>query len=343
MRLKKIEEVLNILEKYSKKSKKKKCFLISSTSKKINKSFFVTPIRESKKSFYSGAVVFENKTAEEIAKKIDGKVDYVYVDLEKKISNKKDKLVNIERCVKENIKTSIIKNYKSNDITVNSVETFVNDYFANDARGVGGKNILIIGSGNIGSKVALRLVESGAHINLFRRNRKKLNIISKAINYVKPRYTKAECKSINYEKIDFNDYDVIIGCSNTKFKIKKIESKKVKKRQLILDVGKAVFEDKILDDLSRKNEFIFRIDVESMLSSFIDSTIETESFFKSNFIKSHNEFNLVKKGLLGRKGDIIVDNVDNPKKIIGVCGNEGELTNIDYNKINFLKSKIIKK
>ena len=105
MRLKKIEEVLNILEKYSKKSKKKKCFLISSTSKKINKSFFVTPIRESKKSLYSGAVVFENKTAEEIAKKIDGKVDYVYVDLEKKISNKKDKLVNIERCVKENIKT----------------------------------------------------------------------------------------------------------------------------------------------------------------------------------------------------------------------------------------------
>ena len=71
----------------------KKCFIISNTSKRFNKSFYLTPIRESKKAFYCGAVVFENKISEEIAKKIDGRVDYVYVDLEKKISNKKTKSV----------------------------------------------------------------------------------------------------------------------------------------------------------------------------------------------------------------------------------------------------------
>ena len=343
MELKKINKILNILKKFSKKKKKRKCFLISNTSKKISQPFFVTPLRESKKSIYSGVVVFENKAAEEIAKKIDGKVDYVYVDLEKKISNKKDKLVNIERAVKENIKISHIKNYKSNDITVNSIETFINDYFFEDARGVGGKNILIIGSGNIGSKVALRLVESGAKVDIFRRNQKKLKIISKAINHIKPRYTKSQCRSIDYKKINFYNYDVIIGCSNNKFKIKKIKSESIKKKQLILDVGKGVFEDKILDNLLKKGKLIFRIDVESMLSSFIDSTIETESFFKSNFIKPYQKFNLVKKGVLGKRGDIIVDNVDKPKQIIGICGRGGELINTNYKKINFLKSKIIKK
>ena len=83
-------------------------------------------------------VVFGNKIAEEIAKEVDGKVDYVYTDVEK-IRNKNDYiLTNIDRCVRENIHNSIVKIYKSNDITVNSVESLVNDYFSNDTR-VSGK------------------------------------------------------------------------------------------------------------------------------------------------------------------------------------------------------------
>ena len=52
--------------------------------------------------------------AEEIAKVVDGKVDYVYTDVEKKVRNKNDYiLTNIDRCVRENIRSSIIKIYKS--------------------------------------------------------------------------------------------------------------------------------------------------------------------------------------------------------------------------------------
>ena len=39
------------------------------------------------------------------------------------------------------------------------------------SRDLSGKKILIIGVGNIGSKIALRLVETGANISLFRRNK----------------------------------------------------------------------------------------------------------------------------------------------------------------------------
>ena len=56
-----------------------------------------------------GAIIYNNKTAKEIAQKIDGKVEYVFVDIEKKINNRLDILVNIERSTKEVINKSIVK------------------------------------------------------------------------------------------------------------------------------------------------------------------------------------------------------------------------------------------
>ena len=72
---------------------------------------------------------------------------------------------------------------------------------------------------------------------------------------------------------------------------------------------------------------------------FIDGSIY---IFSMNFIKKHKEFNLVKKGVLGQKGDIIVDSVDKPQKIIGISGDNGSLLNTNYKKLNFLNKKILK-
>ena len=71
-----------------------------------------------------------------------------------------------------------------------------------------------------------------------------------------------------------------------------------------------------LNKLFSKNISVFSLDIESFLSSFIDSNIKTENFFINNFVKKYGKYKLIKKGILGNKGDIIVDNVDNPKKFI---------------------------
>ena len=92
-----------------------------------------------------------------------------------------------------------------------------------------------------------------------------------------------------------------------------------------------------------KNIHIFRLDIENSLSSFIDTSINTESFFENSFIKKKNKFRLVKKGILGKSGDIIVDDVIKPKRIIGVCSKDGLLENISTKKYKSLKKEIINK
>ena len=287
-----------------------------------------------------GAIVYNNKAAEDIAKRIDGRVNYVFVDIEKKISNKMDILTNIERFTKKIITKSIIKNYKPNDITVNSLENFIQDYFREDLRGVGGKKILVVGAGNIGFKIALRLVESGGSVYLIRKNTAKLKIINNALNIIKPIYTKAMSRIVFKEDLKISNYDVIIGCADKKVNFKKIND--FKKQPLIIDVGKSMFSMKNIVQLSKKKVSVFRLDVENSLSSFIDSTISTEGFFSSSFIKNHGKFRLIKKGVLGNIGDIIVDNVETPSRIIGVCGNEGLLKNLTIKEHNLLETKILR-
>ena len=51
------------------------------TQKKFSNKFYLTPYRKSKN--YMGAIVNNNKTAKDIAKKIDGNVNYVFADIEK--------------------------------------------------------------------------------------------------------------------------------------------------------------------------------------------------------------------------------------------------------------------
>ena len=340
MKYDKIDSLLELIISKAKKKRKKTCFLIGTTIKKNSQSFYLTPYRESQKTLYMGAIVYNNKAAEDIAKRIDGRVNYVFVDIEKKISNKMDILTNIERFTKKIITKSIIKNYKPNDITVNSLENFIQDYFREDLRGVGGKKILVVGAGNIGFKIALRLVESGGSVYLIRKNTAKLKIINNALNIIKPIYTKAMSRIVFKEDLKISNYDVIIGCADKKVNFKKIND--FKKQPLIIDVGKSMFSMKNIVQLSKKKVSVFRLDVENSLSSFIDSTISTEGFFSSSFIKNHGKFRLIKKGVLGNIGDIIVDNVETPSRIIGVCGNEGLLKNLTIKEHNLLETKILR-
>ena len=92
----------------------------------------------------SGIIVYSETYAKKAAKYLDGKVDYILVDAEKRFHLKNGDPSNIERRVKEVLKNSMWV-YKGNDLTVDAVDIF--DQLFKKLRGIGGKKILIIGAG----------------------------------------------------------------------------------------------------------------------------------------------------------------------------------------------------
>ena len=166
-------------------------------------------------------------------------MDVIFYDLEKKDEVKiKKNLFNLERIVKETVKKSTVFPYKANDITVQAAEILINNYFKKDIRGIGGKKVLIIGLGNIGSKLALKLTECGAKTFCYRRNKKNGLLIVNSINKIKPKNTIEKSIYVDDFHKHLSNSDIIINCSS---KINLIKNKYVNcfsDKQLVLDIGK---------------------------------------------------------------------------------------------------------
>ena len=122
-----LEAALLKIKRLSNNGNKKTGFFIGNTVKIGQKGFYFMPIRETNIIVTSGTVVCDEKSAIEIAQTIDGNVDYVLVDVEKKIpSNNPNELANIEKVVREKIIKSKIWVYKANDITVDAIDLLFN-------------------------------------------------------------------------------------------------------------------------------------------------------------------------------------------------------------------------
>ncbi len=343
---KKIISELKKINQLSKQKRKKTAIVIGNTAKFEKRGYYFTPIRVTEKLVSFGIIIFRENLAKIITKIIDGKVEYVFADAEKKIFSKKfSEPRNIERRVKENLKKSKLLIYKGNDLTVDSIDLFLSHYFAKDIRGIGGKKIAIIGAGNIGSKIALHLVERGAKVFLSRRNKKKLNIICSALNFIKP-FSSRE-KVIASSNIDAcENADILIGSADGREVVTLEMIKKIKNKAIIIDAGKGTISKDAIIYAKFKKQKIFRVDVSAAFEGLITKTMSIQKIIDQGF-KQKRIFgiNILSSGLLGNYGDIIVDNTVKTNFIYGISNGKGDFLRTLNRKqllnLRKIKSKLI--
>ena len=343
--MKDIKSTIIKIKKIAKLNNKISCVFLGNTVQKEKATFYITPIRENKKFVFCSVILFNDFVANKVAKMMDGHINYILVDTEKKIQTKNTNLglVNIERPIKETIKKSKLRVYKANDLSILSTETLINYYFLNDKRGLSGKKAIIIGAGNIGFKLALKFVENGASTYLIRRNKKFLKNIIQTINIIKPKGTAANAYFLDKIPNDLTNFDIIIGSSDKKNLIKKKHVININNKKLFIDLGKGTFSKDCIEFLLNKKNNIFRLDATSSYFSYLDNMIYTESIYKKDtYVNKINNYNFVSQGILGKKNDIIVDDAKKPKKILGVCDGKGNLKKINTDLKNIMIKKIKK-
>ncbi len=333
------------------KNNKRTGFLIGNTAKENKKlSYFFTPIREFSQIVIAGVIVYSESEAKEIAHIIDGNVDYVFVDSEKKISNKfsiTGSIANIERAVRESIVQSHFFTYKGNDLTVDSIDSLLSYLYKEKIRGLGGVKVAIIGSGNLGSKLALKMVERGADVVVTRRNKSKLKCIVKALNLIKPDYTQEEVEYSYDNKEASKQVEILIGTTNGLPSITLEMAKLVANKAIILDAGKGTIEQDALKYFNSKGATVYRVDITASLAGMVEMQLFLDDVFRFKLgRRQYHGIGIVSGGIIGKSGELVVDDISSPGVIYGVAQGDGlfkdKLSKEDQESLNKLQEYIMK-
>ena len=332
---------------------KKTVFSISTTAKQEQSPYF-TPVRVCKDFVIGGCIIFDQKHLCSLLENIDGNVDIILSDSEKMIPlhvrkvnygvvDRSDQLgeVTISNICHQAIKKSYIFEFKPNDLTVNAAWSFLSQRL----NYLNGKKICILGSGNIGSKLALKFVECGAEVSIYRRNIDKGNIIVNGLNLIKPESVNAKIQFYSDTAQASSMADVLIGASNGSPIIDENIVKNLRRDCLIVDLGKNNLTENAIKIAIEYSMNIYRTDVTPAIESFVYELLKTQDILKHSCGKKDLGFcNIVSGGYFGRIGDIVVDSIDNPIRVLGVARGNGllkqALNTTDKDNIERLKKSL---
>lgn len=252
-----------------------------------------------------------------IAKFLDGKVDIIFVDAENKLYS----CENIFSKIFHAIKKTRVYPIKGNDFTADSAFSIISTILKNVAQ----KKIFIIGSGNIGSKLALKLTECGSQVFIMNSVRSSSLATARAINQLKPSECRTCVMPVTKKTIPTN-LDCIVGFTRGVPVVTREIVENLKKNGMLLDGGTGTISESGITEAKRRNIKILRLDIRVGFSYYANIILNTENFIENiSGRKKVGGVHIVAGGFIGEKGDIVVDSIKKPTKIIGIANGRGGL------------------
>jgi hypothetical protein len=338
-----LEESIALLVRLGSEKKKRTVFTISNTSKVAGVGSYLTPIREFYNLIVSGIVVYSPEIAKNAAALADGRVNYVFVDAEKKIPKdpKSGEDINIELDVKRIVANSCCISYKANDMSVDAADSFISEIYRKDILGVGRKKIALIGLGNIGFKLALKLVERGASVHCYRRDRDVLLRMVDTINLVKSKYTLASAIAADSVRGACQSADIILGVTNGIGAISESDLDGLSQDAFVMDIGKGSFSAEASAFLLRKKIPEYRLSIEHVFEGFLEAHIALESRYMAKVGRDFVEgISVVSGGLTAYEGEAVVDDFRDPKVVYGIANGRGDFQKANRERIKDLQLKL---
>jgi ornithine cyclodeaminase/alanine dehydrogenase-like protein (mu-crystallin family) len=191
-----------------------------------------------------------------------------------------------------------------------------------------GKRVAILGCGNIGSKLALKLVESGVNVVIMRRDVLKGESIASAINLIKPSASRGVAtynpSAVHASKL----CDIVISAANANTPILTLDIiQNISKGGFIIDIGKGNVPPNIIKRSFEKNIDIIRADITASLYGFISHRQKIQDIIQCKMGRANidSDISIVSGGIIGRCGEIVVDNFASPSLIYGVSDGIGNM------------------
>ena len=312
---KKMECAFKNMNSQAKILSSKKAIVIMTTTQTDFKNIKIFPLRIVNDFICLPIAIQKISDAKKIVNYFDSKIEAFFVDVENKMIG----CENILQKIFPLIKKAKIFQIKSNDLTAEYTFALLSNFYVP----LSSKKILILGSGNIGSKVALKLVESGSKIFIKNSTTSSTKKVAGAINILKPKECSNKVMPI-IEKIP--NVDCVISFTRGNLVIDTKILKIVKRGGLIIDGGTGTISKEARIIANNQGLTVMRLDIRKGFEFHTKLIMETGIFLSESYgFKKCENFKIISGGYIGDLGDVIVDNIKKPKNILGISDGNGKL------------------
>lgn len=249
-----------------------------------------------------------------IIKAADGLIDYILFDSTHTAKGQ----YRLIRTVRKGLKKTRLLLYSDYRAWINTVAREVSAL----AGGLAGLKIAVFGDAAYTLNTAVALAEMGAFVTLHVDEKDKEALTRQAL----VPFTR-EGMRLGLEKNPLKaskKKDILIGFSPGRRVITKNMAGAMSDKGFIIDAGLGSVREDIIPYAHRKGIKVIRVDMRPVIAGEITSSIGVRELLRTHLGKKKVKGKaVVSGGLIGRKGDIVVDSALNPKKVIGIAKGDG--------------------
>lgn len=288
---------------------------LATTANLNNPPFYVGATRRTADTIAANFIFADLAMLPRVIARFDGAVDGFLVDCEHK--NAAGEL--LQRAV-ELARSTEVRAFKPNDITVESLDSWL----AELAVDWSGRRVAVAGVGNVGGKIALCLAERGARVALWRRDRDALRAIAHGLALLK-RGT-GEFVACDTLTDACRDAELILGCTPGIAVIDESAVTAAANGAIIIDVGNGTIGAEGLRAAQNNGIKVMCLTPNAGWHGFIARRNSARAQLASMRVRRLADgLTLISPGLIGPRGAVLVDDVDRPERIIGVCDGRGDI------------------
>ncbi|MEK3883312.1 NAD(P)-binding domain-containing protein [Paenibacillus sp. PL2-23] len=289
--------------------------MIGTTARVGNPSLIIAPVRESREFVSCSLIIGTAEQLKEICLFADGKADYIFIDAEGKTPDAAC-FVTLARSI---VLRSTVRTYKGNDITALACDLLISSIIPD----VSSLKAAVLGAGNLGSKAALALAERGARVSICRRD-DKATLLAEALNSMLSKHSQGRIIAASSLAEAADGAHIVIGFTQGLPVITAEMMGSLPAGALIIDGGIGTLYEEAVQEANQRGHFVYRLDVRIAFAHIVNSILSTEQFLAHTAGRVCRDGSFyVAGGVIGMKGDIVVDSLQALHSVIGVADGKG--------------------
>jgi hypothetical protein len=274
-------------------------------------------VRTSAQYAIGNAEVATAAVAVEVAAAVDGRVDVVAVDLVRS-----GPLRALPEAVGSRIRQSRLILYSDEDAQVEAADAFLIRALPPPERA----RVVICGAGYIAVQLALRLAVRGVEIWIWRETAMAAARVCDALHALVTTLAPAPAAAVRPWTGDVHGVDAVVGATGGGSLVPASVVHSLDPDGVLLDAGVGSLTIEAIDVARTRGARLYRLDMRAGLAGAIAVALDTADL--ADRIVGHDVvagIPIVAGGAIGQRGDVVVDAIDVPTRVVGVADGCGHL------------------